>query len=260
MPYFRANGLDIFYELHGQGDPMLLIHGFSGTGQTDWKRQIPIFSQRFQLIVPDLRGHGRTDHPETITGPSFFDLAVSDMVALVSSLNLRSVHVCGFSLGCSIASWFFYAAPSLVRSLILVSGAARINREIAGGLFDLWEKMANPDALDPAWARALARLHGEERWQVLLKNYSSAVIARVEADEDVAYRRAKEITCPTLIVQGGKDLINPQLLSEELLAGIPDSEMMVLDCEHWVQGLLPQEFNGAVLGFLDRRFPQQSSS
>jgi 3-oxoadipate enol-lactonase len=237
---------------------MLLIHGFSGTGHTDWKRQIPIFSQRFQLIVPDLRGHGRTDHPETITGPSFFDLAVSDMVALVSSLNLGPAHVCGFSLGSSLALWTFCAAPSLVRSLILVSGAARINRDIAGGLFDLWEKMANPDALDPGWARALARLHREERWRVLLKNYSAAVIARVEADEDVAHCRGREITYPTLIVQGGKDLISPQLLSEELRACIPNSEMVVLDCEHWVQGLLPQEFNEAVLDFLDRHFPPES--
>lgn len=259
MPYFHANGLDIFYELYGQGDPMLLIQGFSGTGQTDWKHQIPVFSQKFQLIVPDLRGHGRTDHPETITGPSFFDLAVSELVALVSALDLGPVHMCGFSLGCSLASWFFYAAPSLVKSLILVSGAARINRDIAKGLFDLWERIANPDSVDPGWARALARLHGEDRWRVLLRNYSAAVIARVDADEDIAYRRASEITVPTLIVQGGRDLMNPPLLSEELHAGIPDSEMVTLDCEHWVQGLLPQEFNEVVLGFLDRRFPQQSS-
>ncbi len=259
MPCFQVNGLDIFYELHGHGDPMVLLHGVTGTGQSHWRHQIPVFSERCQLIVPDLRGHGRTDHPETITGPSFFDLAVSDLVALVSSLDLGPAHVCGFSMGSGLASWFFHAAPTLVQSLILVSTAARVNRDIGKGLFDLWEKLADLGSVGTSWAEKLTGLHGEQQWPVLLQNYSAAVIARFDRDEDIAYRRANEITCPTLIVQGGKDLINPPPLSEELLARIPDSEMVILDCEHWVPGLLPQEFNAAVLHFLDRRFPQRGS-
>jgi XTP/dITP diphosphohydrolase len=259
MPYFRANGLDIFYEVHGQGDPMLLIHGVTGTGQTHWEHQIPVFSERFQLIVPDLRGHGRTGHPETINGPSFFELATSDLVALVSSLNLGPAHVCGFSMGSSLASGFVLSVPWLAKSLIIVSGAARVNHDIGEGLFDLWEKLGDLSSVSPRWAKKLTRLHGEQHWPVLLQNYSAVVIARFNQDEDIVYRRASDITCPTLIVQGGKDLINPPLLSEELLAGIPDSEMVVLDCEHWAQGLLPQEFNKAILDFLDRRFPLESS-
>lgn len=259
MPYYRGNDLDIFYELHGQGDPILLIHGVTGTGQSHWKHQIPVFSERFQLIVPDLRGHGRTDHPETITGPSFFDLAVSDLVALVSFLDLGPAHVCGFSMGSGLASWFVHAAPSLVKSLILVSSAARVNRDIGKGLFDLWQKLGDLGNVGTSWAEKLTRLHGEQQWPVLLQNYSGAVIARFDQDEDIVYRRANEITCPTLIVQGGKDLVNLPRLSEELLARITDSEMVILDCEHWVPGLLPQEFNEAVLDFLDRRFPQQGS-
>lgn len=259
MRQFRANGLDIFYELHGQGDPMLLIHGVAGTGHSHWKYQIPVFSERFRLIVPDLRGHGRTDHPETISGPSFFELATSDLVALVSSLDLGPAHVCGFSMGAGLAAWFFYAAPALVKSLILVSGAARVNRDIGKGLFDLWERLGDLSNVSPDWAEKLTRLHGQQRWAVLLQNYSAAVIARFNRDEDIVYRRANEITCPTLIIQGSKDFVNPPVLSEELLAGIPDSERVVLDCEHWIQGSLPQEFNEAVLGFLDRRFPEESS-
>jgi len=259
MAYSRANGLDIFYQLHGQGDPMLLIHGVAGTGQNDWKYQIAVFSERFQLIVPDLRGHGRTDHPETITGPSYFELAASDLVALVSSLNLGPVHVCGFSLGAGLAAWFVHAAPSLVKSLILVSAAARVNRDIGRGLFDLWEKLGDLRNVSPSRAKKLALLHGEQQWPVLLRKYSAAVLARFNEDEDIIYRRASEILCPTLIIQGGKDFVNPPSLSKEIVAGISDSELVVLECEHWVPGLLPQEFNEAVLDFLDRRFPQESS-
>lgn len=255
MAYARVNGLDLFYELHGGGDSMLLIHGFTGTGRTDWAHQIPVFSESFQLIVPDVRGHGRTDHPETMSGQSCFDLATSDLVALVSSLDTGPIHLCGFSMGSSLATWFFYAAPSLVKSLTLVSGAARINRDVGRKLFELWERLGNPDSIDTAWAGKLAALHGEDQWRVLLRNYTAGAVARFDQDEDIAYRRASEIVCPALIIQGSKDSVSPPILSEELHAGIPDSELVMLDCEHWVPGLLPGEFNQAVLDFLGRRFP-----
>jgi len=252
MSYLQVNGLKIFYERVGEGDPILLLHGFGGTGQSDWRHQIPVFSQSYEVIVADLRGHGRTDHPETITGPEFFQEATGDVVSLVSSLDLGPVHVCGFSMGVSIASWLYSADPSLVRSLVLVSGAARVNREIAPGLFHLWESLHDPDGINAGWATVLAHLHGAEKWRVLVRNYGAAVLARVGNDEDIAYGRAGEITCPVLIVQGGRDTISPPLLSQELHERIPHSELVTLDSEHWVPGLRAEEFNARVLGFLAR--------
>ena len=260
MPFLHTDDLEIFYELMGQGEPMLMLHGFGGTGHSDWRHQIPVFSQNYRMIVPDLRGHGRTDHPEAITGPEFFQMATSEMVDLVSELDLAPVHVCGFSMGSSIASWLYYSDPSLVRSLILVSGAARVNRDIAPGLFELWENMSEPDSMDAGWAKVLARLHGEDKWRPLLRNYGRAVLARVGNDEDVVSSRLGEITCPTLIIQGSKDSISPVLLSEELFARIPDSELVFLESDHWVPGLRPGEFNAAVLDFLGRRFPLEDTA
>lgn len=257
MSVLRSNGLDIHYDLHGDGDPLLVVHGFGGTGPSDWRHQIPVFSQSFLVIAPDLRGHGRTDHPEAVSGPEFFSAATDDMVRLISSLDRGPAHVCGYSMGSSIATWVYFQAPSLVRSLILVSGAARVNREIAPGLFELWERMSQPDLVDKNWAKALARLHGQGKWRTLLRNYGSAVIARIEADQEIAYTRAGEITCPTLIVQGSDDKLSPRLLSEELHALIPDSELVLLESEHWVPGLQPETFNTAVLDFLQRRFRQE---
>jgi 3-oxoadipate enol-lactonase len=253
----RANGLEVFYEFHGRGEPILLLHGFGGTGRSDWRYQIPVLCQRFRLIVPDLRGHGRTDHPEKITGPEFFEMATADMVELVSSLDLGPVHVCGFSMGASIATSIYLWDPSLVSSLVLVSGASRVNRDIAPGLFELWEGMREPASIEAGWAKVLAHLHGEDKWRVLLRNYSAAVLARVENDEDLLKGRVGEIACPALVVQGTEDSVSPRLLSEELHAGIPGSELVPLQSDHWVPGLRPDEFNAAVLDFLARRFPQR---
>ena len=254
MAVLHSNGLDIYYQSHGQGDLLLLLHGFGGTGHSDWRFQIPVFSERFQVLAPDLRGHGRTDHPEAVSGPQFFDEATEDMARLLKSLDGSPAHVCGFSMGSSIAAWLYFRDPSLVRSLILVSGAARVNREIAPGLFALWESMRDPDRIQEGWAKTLARLHGEENWRRLVRNYAVAVISRVDGDEDVAYRRGGEITCPTLIVQGSEDKLSPRLLSDESHAVIPDSELVLLPTEHWVPGLQPAAFNAAILDFLERRF------
>jgi 3-oxoadipate enol-lactonase len=250
----HSNGLDIYYQVHGQGDLLLLLHGFGGTGQSDWRHQIPVFSERFQVLAPDLRGFGRTDHPEAVSGPEFFDEATEDMVRLLRSLEGGPAHVCGFSMGSSIAAWLYFRDPSLVRSLILVSGAARVNREIAPGLFELWERMREPDRVEEGWAKTLARLHGDENWRRLVRNYAAAVISRVEGDEEVAYSRGGEINCPTLIVQGSEDELSPRLLSDELHAVIPDSELVLLPSEHWVPGLQPMAFNAAVLDFVERHF------
>jgi 3-oxoadipate enol-lactonase len=252
MPYIQRDSLGIWYEVWGKGEPILLLHGFGGSGASDWRYQIRPFSEKYQVIVPDLRGHGRTDHPETITGPEYFKMATADIASLLSSLDLGPVHVCGFSMGASIASWLYISEPALVRSLIVVSGAARVNRNISPGLFDLWESLAGPDSVDAGWARVLARLHGEEKWRVLLRNYSAAVLARVESDEYVVGSGGGEIECPTLIVQGRGDSISPVLLSEELHAMIPHSELVMLEGDHWVPGLQPDDFNAVVLDFLGR--------
>jgi 3-oxoadipate enol-lactonase len=257
VPILDSGGLGIYYELHGDGDSFLLLHGFGGTGGSDWRHQIRVFSSRFQVITPDLRGHGRTDHPEAISGPEFFSEATEDMVRLLTSLHSGPAHVCGYSMGSSIAAWLYFRIPSSVRSLILVSGAARVNMQIAPGLFELWESMRQPESLDENWARVLSRLHGEDKWRGLVRNYADAVISRIDLDEEVAYSRGGEITCPTLIIQGSEDQLSPRLLSQELHAVIPDSELVLLQSEHWVPGLRPTEFNSVVLDFLQRRFGER---
>ena len=258
MFVLRSNGLDIHYDIHGDGEPMLMVHGFGGTGPSHWRHQIPVFSQDLMVIVPDLRGHGRTDHPEVVSGPEFFTAATNDMAQLISSLDCGPVHVCGYSMGSSIAAWLYFQAPSLVKSLILVSGAARVNREIAPRLFELWERMSQPELMDENWTKALTCLHGQDKWCTLLRNYSSAVITRIEAEPEIAYTRGREIICPTLIVQGSDDQLNSVLLSEELHASIPNSELVLLESEHWVPGLQPERFNQEVLDFLQRRFWTES--
>src|SRR3954447_11104392 len=89
------NGVELYFEVHGAGEPLLLLHGFSGCSQ-DWSMLVPQWAEHFQLIVPDLRGHGRSSNP----GGTFrFSDAAADISALVDYLGVGAVRGLGISGG-----------------------------------------------------------------------------------------------------------------------------------------------------------------
>jgi pimeloyl-ACP methyl ester carboxylesterase len=93
--HIEANGLRIYYEVHGAGEPLLLIHGGTATSQS-WASHLAAFIEHFQVFTPDSRGHGRTDDP---TGELGYHVMADDAAALVGALGLRRPLVLGYSDG-----------------------------------------------------------------------------------------------------------------------------------------------------------------
>ncbi|MEK7829560.1 MAG: alpha/beta fold hydrolase [Acidobacteriota bacterium] len=115
MPKVQVNGINLFYEAHGAGQPLLLIYGLAGRGN-GWKFQIEALSSRYQLITFDNRGVGETDQPEEAF--SLGDIA-DDAAALLDALGIESAHVFGISMGGMIAQEFALRHPGRVRKLAL---------------------------------------------------------------------------------------------------------------------------------------------
>ena len=252
MPYARVNDIDLYYETygpHGQREPLVLLHGFSGTGWAHWHLQIPIFAERYQVVVPDLRGHGKSKC-QTVP-PDYWELLASDVAALISQLGLGQVHICGFSLGSVVAQLVALDHPDLVKSLVLVSTAAHIPME-SRGLLAFFESLTRPDEIDADWKESLIEMHGDPDWRWLLKNYGQMAVSRVRGGGgEVTIHRLGEIACPTLIVQGQWDRMNPPELAEVVHRGIQGSEMAMFSCGHIVQEAEAEGFTQLVLGFLD---------
>ena len=252
MPYVRVNDIDLYHEIYGPQDqrqPLVLLHGFSGTGRAHWHLQIPVFAERYQVVIPDLRGHGRSKC-QTVP-PGYWELLASDIAALIGQLNLGQVHICGFSLGSVVAQLAALDHPDLVKSLVLVSTAAHIPIEDQG-LLAFFESLTRPDEIDAAWKKSLIEMHGDPDWRWLLKNYGQMAVTRVRGGGgEVTRHRLGEIVCPTLIVQGQRDRMNPPELAEVVHQGIQGSEMVMFPCGHIVQEAEAEEFNRLVLGFLD---------
>ncbi len=119
--YAEVNGLNLYYEIHGTGAPLVLLHGGLGSGEM-FGPILPALSERHQVIAPDLQGHGRTadiDRPLDVT------LMADDIAALIDHLGLDAPDVMGFSLGGGVALQTAIRHPSRVRRLGAVSAHAR---------------------------------------------------------------------------------------------------------------------------------------
>lgn len=115
MPKVKANGIDIYYEIHGRGEPLVLIMGLRRNAEW-WYRQLPALSEHFQVLVFDNRGAGRSDQPQEDYSMALF---ADDTAALMKALGLSSAHVLGISMGGYIAQELALNYPQRVRRLVL---------------------------------------------------------------------------------------------------------------------------------------------
>ena len=252
--YARVNGIDLYYETYGCGalpETLVLLHGFSGTGRSHWHRQIPALCQRYRLVVPDLRGHGKSKCRNVPY--DYWELVASDIAALTGHLGLGKVHICGFSLGSLIAQFVALDHPGLVRSLVLASTLAHVPMKEGHGLLGFVESLTRPDEVSATWRKSLTEMHGDPEWRLLFESYGRTILARLRSTGgELTRRRLGEIACPTLIVQGQRDTLNPPELAEVVHRGIRGSQLVTLPGGHRVHESEAQEFNRLVVGFLDR--------
>ena len=113
----RANGLDIGYEVHGAGPPLVMLHGATSSGREDFAAQVPLFSKAFQVFLPDARGHATTRWDAT-DGWTYADL-VDDLAAFADAVGLSTFHLLGFSMGAMTALQFAVRWPDRLRTMIV---------------------------------------------------------------------------------------------------------------------------------------------
>lgn len=143
------NGQQLYFEVHGTGEPLLLLHGFSGSSQ-DWVPSLAQWGAKFQLIVPDLRGHGRSG---ILSKPFRHEDAATDMFALLDHLGIRTCKGVGVSAGGNVLLHMATKQPERVTAMVLVSATPYF----------------------PAQARTIMEQYGdnlpEEQWQVLRRRH-----------------------------------------------------------------------------------------
>jgi 3-oxoadipate enol-lactonase len=256
MPKLQTNNINLYYEIHGEGQPLVFIHGL-GSSTRDWESQVPEFSKSFKVVTFDLRGHGQSDKP---AGPYTMSQYSDDLAGLLRTLSIKSAHIVGISLGGGIAFQFAIDHPAQVKTMTIVNSAptlgnpAEVKPEIERrvGIVQQMGMRAMGQALAPALfpkpEHAALRETFIARWA---ENDPRAYIeaTRSMLDWNVIAQLGK-IQCPTLVIAADQDY-SPVAVKEAYVKLMPKAELVVIpDSRHATPIERPAEFNAALAQFL----------
>lgn len=236
---FFHMGHRLYYRVVGKGTPLILIHGF-GVSSYLWQRTLPYLAQHHTVFLVDLPGHGQS----TCTYPWRLREMAPLLAAWLRALQLSQVAVMGQSMGGAIAIHLAATAPELVRRLVLVSAAgiplqasfSHLVRRSVHSFFQ-WGNGGYPPSLIRDVLRPRLRLF----WQ-----------AAHEVETSDFQQELTQITQPTLIIWGERDVLLPISLGHALCRALPHAQFVTLpSCGHRPMLAQPATFSQLVLDFLE---------
>jgi 3-oxoadipate enol-lactonase len=264
MPTANVNGIDLYYEQHGDGPDLVLIMGL-GAHLGAWALNALAFRKHFRVTVFDNRGSGRSsapDEPYSLAGMA------SDTAALMRELGVARAHVLGASMGGMIAQELAIAFPEMIDRLVIACSRMRtseLRRIVSIAQRALWEAGVPREAvsaIQQPWGRTTAALQDEGKSLALIElgkadPYPIAKHAYLrQLDATMAHDttdRLPGIRAQTLVLVGAEDILTPPAESIEIARLIPGAELRILPRGgHGFSGEYPREFNAAVLEFLRR--------
>lgn len=240
MPELVRDGLRLHYSVIGGGPrAVLLAHGMTGTGDADWSRLLPSLAPDFRCVVPDLRGHGRSDFREDRFG---YAAMREDLRALIAQEDLGRPHLVGFSMGAEVLLDLELTHPCTAASMVLIGASTGVPPDRGGfaGVSDV-----------PRWPRALRELHvdkhGPDHWRTLFRLVAGTWDERPELPDDVL----AQLACPVLLVNGVGELEFKRRQTRRLAQVAPDVRLVeVPDADHPVHVQQPEHVNSLVRDFL----------
>jgi 3-oxoadipate enol-lactonase len=261
----KSNGTDLYYEIHGAREddsrPWLVLSHSLACSVAMWTPQLAKFSHHYRVLAFDTRGHGSSEAP---AGPYTLDQLADDLRGLLDGLGITAAHFAGLSMGGMIGQVFALRHPGILRSLTIADSTSRWPPE-AVDLFAGRVKIAQTQGMEPLVKPTLDRwftpsFHKSNAAEVAkigvairatpVAGYAGCSYAIPRIDTT---RRLKEIHCPILVIVGKEDPGTPLVMSQEIHANSPGSELVVLENAAHISNIeQPTNFNRALEGFLER--------
>jgi pimeloyl-ACP methyl ester carboxylesterase len=266
MPQIQANGINLYYEASGQGEPLVLIAGL-GYNNWMWHKMAPGLAEHFRVITFDNRGTGESDKP---AGAYTAQLLAADTIALMDALGIEKAHIMGHSMGGFIAQALALGYPERVAKLILSAtnfGGPRhvpITPEAMQVLTDLTgdpiERLRRGIVISCAPGFAERQPQALEEWVAYrvqhplhIAGYQSQLSVGLSLLPEAASfeHRLSEITAPTLILFGEHDRVVPPANADLLAGKIAEARIQILpNAGHFFPFETPEAANRSVIEFL----------
>ncbi|MEX2600202.1 MAG: alpha/beta hydrolase [Balneolaceae bacterium] len=264
MPYADSNGIKLYYEERGSGDPLLLIMGITAPGSV-WEEHVSFWEKEFHCILFDNRGVGQSDKPE---GPYTSEQMADDASGLLRSLQIPEANVAGVSMGSIIAQQLAIRHSDQVRSLVLMCPWARCDHRTEAVFRHLMHIKAHlrPEQFQhfiqylifdrSSWDNEEQRVEFEEGQQAASTNPNPQPLHGLEGQAEACIRhdvlnQLPSISQPALVIGGEEDRFVPAWMVREVAEQIPNSSLHLYEdaghAFHWEQ---LDDFNSRVLDWL----------
>ncbi|HDZ87628.1 MAG TPA: alpha/beta hydrolase [Nitrospirae bacterium] len=260
MPKIKVNGIELYYEKHGEGEPLVMIAGLGGT-TNGWALQVQEFSKSYQVIIFDNRGCGQSNRPNM---QYTIKLLTDDTANLLSTLNIQKANILGISMGGWIAQHLAIHYPHMIKKLILVCTSDRIYR-IGEKIIETWKILVRNNQKKALVNELLIWTFSIDYFEKCPRDMKQLEIALSRSDQPIlnlnqldaclghnASKEIANITAPTLVLAAEQDILYPPILSGPLVKKIPNVKFKVIEGSgHGVIWEQPEAFNKAVVEFLN---------
>lgn len=228
----EINGLTMFYEVHGRGEPLVLLHGAYMNNENNWAGLIPTLAETHQVIAVELQGHGRTTDRDT---PITYEAMAADVAALLEHLDIEKAALFGYSMGGGVAIRMAIDHPEKVSRLVAASGGYSYTEEVMGKDFFEMIGTITPEAFaGTIFESEYKRLAPDpDGFPVLVEKLKQLDLTPFDWSAEFA-----TIAVPSLYIFGDADIVSAGYAAEmHRLAGgltngdmngLPKTQLMVL--------------------------------
>jgi len=232
-----VNGIEMYFEIRGEGEPLLLLHGFTGVG-SNWNLIFPEIPEGYRLIIPDLRGHGRSTNP---AGTFTHRQSALDVLALLDELEIGRFQAIGMSAGAKTLLHLATRQPDRVDAMVLVSATPYFPEQARV----IMRQMTPESRTEEEWALMRQwHIHGDEQIRALWAQGNAFKDSYDDMNFTPPY--LSTISARTLIVHGDRDPLYPVHLALEMFQAIPRAYF-------WV---IPNGGHGPIFGDMAERFAE----
>jgi 3-oxoadipate enol-lactonase len=261
MPRIRVNHtVELYYELHGTGKPVIFINGLTSSLET-WYYQVPLFKKKYSVLVYDCRGQGRSDKPP---GGYTGEHHTEDLLNLMDRLAMEKAHIVGHSFGGYVAMNFALTHRGRVGALVVSDSTSEAN-PLVEKILNGWVKAQDSGGMDLRFDISLPWLYAESyitenpkkialfRKAFRKNDFQATRNITLESLSNNNTHKLKEIEAPMLLIVGDEDKLTPPRYSAIIKERVANSQMHTLgECGHVSPIEKPQEFNALVSEFLGR--------
>jgi 3-oxoadipate enol-lactonase len=262
MPQLKANGIQLYYELHGpEHAPVLVLSNGILMSTASWAFQTPLFSKHYRVLLYDCRGQWQSDHPHE---PYSMEQHADDLAALLSALGIPRAHIGGISYGAEVSLVFALKYPSLTQSLLLASTVSQVDAGLCGIVQawiaaaqrkdpELFFEVTYPSNFSDRWISANPQLLAQARSRYAMLDFDAVVnLCQAFLKLNIT-SELHRISAPTLLMVGEDDTLKPRRYADVIAREIPHTQYAVVPRSgHALSWEQAGVFNSLVLGFLQQ--------